>query len=252
MKTYCIAIDGPAGAGKTTTAKAVAQSLSQVMPFYYVDTGSFYRALTLYLITIRPDVYVPSTGHIHKDLLNHIMAYDPLTLRAEWSSNNRQQMFINNRLAFDGDLRTEFISQAASRFSTLPEIRELITDTIRRETSLYNTVMEGRDTGTSIRKDADCKIFLTADADVRARRRCLQLLDMATPEKPIIVDTGVVQKDIQTRDERDTNREHSPLRIDESAIVIDNTHRTINQTVDTVLFAAAYRGIPVLPCLQDK
>ena len=82
MKTYCIAIDGPAGAGKTTTAKAVAQSLSQVMPFYYVDTGSFYRALALHLITIRPDVYVSSTGHIHKDLLDHIMAYDPLTLRA--------------------------------------------------------------------------------------------------------------------------------------------------------------------------
>lgn len=252
MKTYCIAIDGPAGAGKTTTAKAVAQSLTPVMPFYYVDTGAFYRALTWYILTMKQDIYVPATGYIHEDMLSGFMAYDPLALRAEWSGNNRQQMFVNNRLVFDGDLRTEFISQAASRFSTLPQIREIVTDTIRRETSLYNTVMEGRDTGTNIRKDADCKIFLTADADVRARRRCLQLLDMATPDKPIIVDTGVIQKDIQTRDERDTNREHAPLRIDEDAIIIDNTHRTVNQTVDTVLFAAAYRGIPVLPCLQDK
>src|SRR5699024_12444080 len=111
-------------------------------------TGAFDRALTAYIHTLKHDIDAPATRYILDDMLSGVMAYDPLDLPPEWSGNTRQQMFVNNRLVFDGDLRTEFISQAASRSSTLPQIREIVTDTIRRETSLYNTVMEGRDTGT--------------------------------------------------------------------------------------------------------
>lgn len=251
-KTFCIGIDGPAGAGKTTTAKAVAKTLNARLNFVYVDTGAFYRAAAVYLTNQKLDVVDFTTGKVNKTVLQTCLTQNPFTLDAEWRSSDRQVMLVNNSMIFEDDMRTNVISAAASILSTEPAVRNIVTEAIHRVSAGCNCVMEGRDVCTNIRTDADCKIFLTADLATRVKRRCLQMLDNMSRENEITVNTETVWKQMEQRDYLDSNRKINPLRPDPASIHIDNTHMTLNQTVDTVMFAAAYRGIPVLPCLEHK
>ena len=208
-KKFSIAIDGPAGAGKTTQAKALAKALG----FVYVDTGAMYRALAVYMRD-KPMEQVPA-------------ALAEVQLRATWDEKGNQRMSINGVDVTDL-LRTPEISRLASDISTIPEVRDFLLETQREIARENNVVMEGRDIGTVILPDATLKIFLTASLDERAWRRSRQL-------EPGTYLLSSVKKDIERRDRNDSSRDAAPLMQAEDAILVDCTRMDIKETTQAVL-----------------
>lgn len=193
-----ITIDGPAAAGKTTMAKAIAA----VKHMYYVDTGAFYRVLAVAMERLSlSEEDVANVPHIHA-----------------LSRDNKQYMFFNDTMIPEKELRTEQISQKASKISAIPEIRGIINSSILDFISGNNCILEGRDTGTVIAPDADAKFYLTADQKTRAERRYIDLCLAGNT-----VDISNVLSDLKERDERDTTRKIAPLQYPENALYIDNT-----------------------------
>ncbi len=210
-----IAIDGPAGSGKTTTAKFVAQRLG----FYYIDTGSIYRALTLKVL--RAGVS-PADSQRVADLAR--------TTRIDVRFQDGEM-----RVFLDGEdvterLRDPEISRAISDVSANPAVREVGVRIQRQLGKQGGVVVEGRDIGTVVFPDADFKFFLTADRRERARRRLKELR-----QKKVATTLAEVEADIRRRDERDSSRTLAPLRKAEGAVVIDTTHLTVEQQVDAIL-----------------
>ena len=208
---YNIAIDGPAGAGKSTIARRVAKELS----FIYVDTGAMYRAMALYLL--RKEVNKDDTeqiGNICQD--------------AEISIE--YQIVLLNDENVNSYLRTEEVGNMASVSSAVPRVREKLLSLQRKLARDMSVVMDGRDIGTTILPDADVKIYLTASSLTRAKRRYLEL-----QEKGTVCNLDEIQKDIEERDQRDMNREISPLRQAEDAVLVDSSDLTIQQVVDRIL-----------------
>lgn len=212
---YNIAIDGPAGAGKSTIAKRVAKELSCV----YVDTGAMYRAMALYLL--RRKVDRESSEEIGETCQG-----------AEISIEYREgeQIVRLNGENVNAFLRTEEVGNMASVSSANPRVREKLLDLQRKLAGSMNVVMDGRDIGTTILPDADVKIYLTASSLTRARRRYLELQEKGTD-----CDLEEIQKDIEERDLRDMNREISPLRQAEDAVLVDSSEMTIEQVVKRIL-----------------
>ena len=208
-KKFSIAIDGPAGAGKTTQAKALAKALG----FVYVDTGAMYRALAVYMRD-KPMEQVPA-------------ALAEVQLRATWDEKGNQRMSINGVDVTDL-LRTPEISRLASDISAIPEVRDFLLETQREIARENNVVMEGRDIGTVILPDATLKIFLTASLDERAWRRSRQL-------EPGTYLLSSVKKDIERRDRNDSSRDAAPLMQAEDAILVDCTRMDIKETTQAVL-----------------
>ena len=208
-KKFSIAIDGPAGAGKTTQAKALAKALG----FVYVDTGAMYRALAVYMRD-KPMEQVPA-------------ALAEVQLRATWDEKGNQRMSINGVDVTDR-LRTPEISRLASDISAVPEVRDFLLETQREIARENNVVMEGRDIGTVILPDATLKIFLTASLDERAWRRSRQL-------EPGTYLLSSVKKDIERRDRNDSSRDAAPLMQAEDAILVDCTRMDIKETTQAVL-----------------
>ncbi len=213
--SYQIAIDGPAGAGKSTVARAVAKKLGYI----YVDTGAMYRAMALYLLRLHiSSADADRISEASRDAVINI-AYE----------NGVQQVFLNgeNVTAY---LRTEEVGNMASASSVNPDVRRKLVELQQDLAARENVVMDGRDIGTCVLPDADVKVYLTATPACRAKRRYDELT--AKGER---CDLDAIETDIRERDERDTNREFSPLRQADDAVLIDSSDLTIEQVIERIL-----------------
>lgn len=204
-----IAIDGPAGAGKSTIAKAVAKELE----FIYVDTGAMYRAMALHLLrqNIAPE---------EEDKMDAACENAEISIVYE---DGAQQVLLNGENV-TASLRKEEVGNMASVSSARPRIREKLVELQRVLAAKADVVMDGRDIGTCVLPDADVKIYLTASAHTRALRRCREL-----EEKGISCVLEEIEADINDRDHRDMTREISPLRQAEDAILVDSSQMTIEE-----------------------
>ncbi len=210
-----IAIDGPAGAGKSTIAKLVAKEKG----FIYVDTGAMYRAIALYLI--RNNVALDDSESMVK-----------FASQAEVSIKyvDGQQQVILNGENVNGLIRTEEVSKMASVSSAVPEIRTMLLELQRKLARENDVVMDGRDIGTNILPNAQYKIFLTASAEERANRRYKELVERGEE-----CDYEKIKADIIERDERDSNRATAPLKQAEDAILVDSSNMTIDEVAKTII-----------------
>ena len=214
-KTYSIAIDGPAGAGKSTIAKRLAKELG----YQYVDTGAIYRTVAYFLDLL---------GVSPKDVDGVERYIDELTVEIEYDEDGVQHMIMNG-MDVTADIRTQDISQKASLVSAHAVVREMLLDMQRDVAKQYNVIMDGRDIGTVVLPKANVKIFLTASAEVRAKRRTEEL--MAKGQK---ANYAQILKEIQQRDYQDTHREIAPLKMARDSIKVDTSEMDIDQVVATL------------------
>ena len=214
-KTIAIAIDGPAGAGKSTIAKRLAKELG----YYYVDTGAIYRTVAYFMDLL---------GISPKDTDGVERYIDELTIGMEYDDNGVQHMIMNG-MDVTGDIRTQDISQKASLVSAHAVVRDVLLDMQRDVARKHNVIMDGRDIGTVVLPKADVKIFLTATPEVRAKRRTDELL--AKGQK---ADYEQILKEIQQRDYQDTHREIAPLKMAKDSIKVDTSELDIDGVVDTI------------------
>ena len=211
-KTYPIAIAGPAGAVKSTIAKALAKELG----YYYVDTGAIYRTVAYFL-----DLW----GVSPKDIDGVERYIDELTIGIEYDEDGLQHMIMNG-MDVTGDIRTQDIAQKASLVSAHACVREMLLDMQRDVAKAHNVIMDGRDIGTVVLPKATVKIFLTATPEVRAQRRTDELIAKGQKAK-----YDVILKEIKQRDYQDTHREIAPLKMARDSIKVDTSEMTIDEVV---------------------
>ncbi len=214
-KTYAIAIDGPAGAGKSTIAKRLAKELG----YKYVDTGAIYRTVAYFL-----DLWGVSV----KDIDAVTRYIDELTVVIEYDDEGMQHMIMNG-MDGTGEIRTQDISQKASLVSAHAVVRDVLLDMQRDVAKAYNVIMDGRDIGTVVLPNADVKIFLTASPEVRAKRRTDELL--AKGQK---AEYETILKEIIQRDYQDTHRPVAPLKMTKESVKVDTSDMDIEEVVDTI------------------
>lgn len=213
MKTVSIAIDGPAGAGKST----IARRLAQEMGCRYVDTGAIYRTVAYFLSLL---------GVSPKDSDGVNRYIDELTVAIEYDEQGAQHMLMNG-MDVTGEIRTQEIGQKASLVSAQPAVREMLLDMQRETARKYNVVMDGRDIGTVVLPQADVKIFLTASPEVRATRRCREL-----QEKGQEAQFPDVLAEIRKRDDQDTHRAIAPLKQAKDAVKLDTSNMTVEEVLE--------------------
>ena len=210
-----VAIDGPAGAGKSTIAKLVSKKLNYI----YVDTGAMYRAIGLYLI--KNNISADDEKGIDKAIADADISIDYI--------DSVQHVYIDGEDVTD-KLRTEQVGNMASSCSIYLSVREKLVSLQRDIAKKQNVVMDGRDIATKVLPNADTKIYLTASVDTRAERRYKEL-----KEKNTICDIEIIKKDIEDRDYRDMHRKNSPLVQAEDAMLIDSSNMSIDEVVDKIL-----------------
>lgn len=211
---YQVAIDGPAGAGKSTIAKLVAKEKG----FIYVDTGAMYRALAVYFL---------DQGIQAEDTDKIIQAVGQAEVKIRYEEGI-QQVYLNG-VNVTGRLREEAVGNMASKSSAIPEARAKLLDLQRGLAQEEDVVMDGRDIGTCVLPEADVKVFLTASVETRARRRYDEL-----QEKGVPCDLEEIKADIRERDERDMTRETAPLRQADDAVLIDSSDMTIPEVTAAI------------------
>ncbi len=215
--SFNIAIDGPAGAGKSTIARAAARSLG----FLYVDTGAMYRAIALHLL--RNHVEAEDTDKIEELLAD-------MTIRIIYSGG--EQQIILNGENVTSQLRKEEVGNMASKSAANPKVREKLLQLQRDIARDNDVIMDGRDIGTFVLPKADVKVYLTASVEERANRRYLEL-----KEKGQEADIKKIEEDIRTRDFQDMNRSIAPLKQAEDAVVIDSSRLSIPEVMDRIVDA---------------
>ena len=215
MKMISVAIDGPAGAGKSTIARRLAAELG----YRYVDTGAIYRTVAYFL-----DLW----GVSPKDVDGVNRYIDELTVEIEYDDDGVQHMIMNG-MDVTEDIRTQDISQKASLVSAHACVREMLLDMQRDLAKQYNVIMDGRDIGTVVLPKATVKIFLTASPEVRAKRRYNEYL--AKGQK---ANYDTILKEIQQRDYQDTHREIAPLKLARDSIKVDTSEMTLDQVVSEI------------------
>lgn len=210
MKKYkSIAIDGPSGAGKSTIAKILAERIN----FSYLDTGAMYRMFTYYYLSENLDLSDENLVRKHIDKINLKIDKDG---------------FYLNGKKVNKEIRSDQVTKNVSLISSYKDIRENLVDQQRAIASQGNIILDGRDIGTVVLKDADVKFFLTASVDERARRRYEQLNDPS-------LSLEAIKKDIERRDDFDSHREISPLKQAEDALLIDSSNYSIEETVELMI-----------------
>ena len=212
---YQVAIDGPAGAGKSTIAKLVAKEKG----FIYVDTGAMYRALAVHFL---------DQGIQAEDTDKIIQAVGQAEVKIRYEEGI-QQVYLNG-VNVTGRLREEAVGNMASKSSAIPEVRAKLLDLQRGLAQEEDVVMDGRDIGTCVLPEADVKVFLTASVETRARRRYDEL-----QEKGVPCDLEEIKADIRERDERDMTRETAPLRQADDAVLIDSSDMTIPEVTAAIV-----------------
>lgn len=215
MKKISIAIDGHSSCGKSTMAKDLARELGYV----YVDTGAMYRSVTLFAIQNK---LFDAEGHINADELKDRMGEIEISFKYN-DRTGRPDTYLNGRLVED-EIRTMEVSSKVSPIAALPFVREALVAQQRRIGKDKGVIMDGRDIGTVVFPDAELKIFVTASAEVRARRRYDELR-----AKGMDADYDSILKNVKERDYLDSHREVSPLRKADDAIELDNSELTIEQ-----------------------
>lgn len=208
---YSIAIDGPAGAGKSTIARQAANRLD----FVYVDTGAIYRTIGYAAL---------SAGIDPADQSAVVRLLPGIQIRMDWG-DGVQHMFLNDR-DVTGEIRTPDVSGAASKVAAVPEVRDFLLDMQRNVAKVRSVIMDGRDIGTVVLPDADVKIYLSASVEVRAKRRWLELKDKSYEE---------VLKEVADRDARDMNRKIAPLKAADDAVRLDTSELSLEESIDAVL-----------------
>lgn len=212
---FNIAVDGPAGAGKSTIAKLVAKKMNLI----YVDTGAMYRAMALHMI--KQGVDINDDAAVIAECVNA-----DITIKYE---DGVQVVYLNgeNVNAF---LRTEEVGNAASKTSVLPPLRARLLELQQNLAKNSDCIMDGRDIGTCVLPNADVKIYLTASSEVRAKRRYDELT-----AKGEVCDIAKIKADIEERDYRDMNRETAPLKQAEDAVLVDSSYMTIDEVVAEII-----------------
>lgn len=211
---FNVAIDGPAGAGKSTIAKRLAKELG----FIYVDTGAMYRTIALYMLRNGID------GE-NEDMVSKKVSEVHVTLSYE----NGSQIVLLNGEDVSGEIRTEQVSAMASKTSAYKAVREKLLDLQRDMAKKNDVLMDGRDIGTTILPNADVKIYLTASVETRAKRRYDEYI-----AKGESCDLSEIEEDIRTRDHNDMTREISPLKKADDAVEVDSSNMNIDEVVETI------------------
>lgn len=214
-KKISVAIDGPAGAGKSTIARRLAAELG----YRYVDTGAIYRTVAYFM-----DLW----GVSPKDVDGVNRYIDELTIGIEYDEEGLQHMIMNG-MDVTQDIRTQDISQKASLISAHAVVREVLLDMQRDMAKNYDVVMDGRDIGTVVLPKATVKIFLTASPEVRAERRCKEL-----QEKGQKAQYAQILKEIQQRDYQDTHREIAPLKMCRDSVKVDTSNLNLEESVAAI------------------
>ena len=211
---FNIAIDGPAGAGKSTIARALAKRLSYI----YVDTGAMYRAMALYLL--REGISAEDSGRIEEacERVDISIIYE----------DNVQKVLLNGE-DVSSLIRSEEVGNMASKSAQNGRVREKLVELQRQLAAKTDVVMDGRDIGTCVLPGADVKIYLTASVHTRAVRRYKEYL-----EKGMEADLAQIEEDIEKRDHQDMNREISPLKKAEDAVLLDSSDMTIEEVLDAM------------------
>ena len=210
-----IAIDGPAGAGKSTIAKLAAKELS----FIYVDTGAMYRAIALFMLNNKVDVEADDALQAALNKIDIVIAHE----------DGAQQVYLNGENVSQ-TIRKEEVGNMASKVATKGPVREKLLDLQRGLAASHDVIMDGRDIGTNILPKAELKIYLTASSDVRAERRYKELA-----EKGETPDIAKIKEDIEARDYQDMHREIAPLKQAEDAVLIDSSYMTIDEVVEKIV-----------------
>ena len=225
MKHFNIAIDGPAGAGKSTIARRAAGQLGCV----YVDTGAMYRAMALYFLR-------KGINPADEEAVSRTCSEAEVSIRYQ---DGAQQVLLNGE-DVSGRIRTEEVGKTASVVSAYMPVREKLTELQKELAARENVIMDGRDIGTCVLPQAPAKIYLTASVEVRALRRFRELT-----EKGEACDLEEIKKDIADRDWKDMHREHAPLKQAEDAVVVDSSQMTIDQVVEAILAVAKEKGLKI-------
>ncbi len=214
--SFAIAIDGPAGAGKSTIARKVAKELSYI----YVDTGAMYRAMAYYFLQL-------GLKETDTEKIKEAVGDAHVSIRYE---NGEQKVVLNDQ-DVTPFIRQEEVGNMASKSSPIPEVRAKLTQLQKDLAARENVVMDGRDIGTCVLPDAQVKVYLTASAHTRAERRYKELQEKGDTSKSL----EMIEADIKERDYRDMHREISPLCQAEDAVLVDSSDMTIVEVVDAIL-----------------
>ena len=213
---HAVAVDGPSGAGKSTLARRVARELH----FLYVDTGAIYRSIGWYVLQRGAAL----------DNAELVAALLPdLNVEVRYGEDGLQHMVVNGQDVTD-EIRSPEVSAAASQVAAIPAVRAYLLDMQRNLARTHNVIMDGRDIGTVVLPEADCKVFLTASDEARAARRCRELAQRGTP-----VAYEEVLSDMRRRDEKDRTRAAAPLRQAEDAVVLDTSELDFEDSAQALL-----------------
>ena len=213
--SFSVAIDGPAGAGKSTIAKTIAKK----MQYIYVDTGAMYRAMALHLL--RKNISMTDDEAISRECRNADISIN--------YENGEQVVYLNGENV-NGLIRTEEVGNMASKSSPNPDVRRKLVELQRQLAKTADIIMDGRDIGTCVLPDANVKVYLTASSYVRAKRRYDELT-----QKGISCDFDEIEQDIIKRDHQDMTRELSPLKQAEDAVLLDSSDMSVDEVVNAVI-----------------